>query len=121
MLFPVKRQHQLCECWLGSVATRGFQPELPPRRLVQSETLEQRRGHAMMDDDLSRFRNYAAECARLAQRAAEKDRAVLMEIAAAWLACAEQAERKPPSASGQDRISESWQLDGRRSTVARDH
>ena len=40
------------------------------------------------------FRQYAVECHRLAQRATPKDRAVLMEIAEAWLSCAEQAERK---------------------------
>lgn len=44
--------------------------------------------------EAEKFRQYAAECQRLAQRASEKDRAVLMEIAAAWLACAEEAERK---------------------------
>lgn len=41
-----------------------------------------------------KFRDYAAECRRLAQRASEKDRKVLMEIAAAWTVCAEEAERK---------------------------
>jgi len=41
-----------------------------------------------------KFRDYAAECRRLAQRAPEKDRKVLMEIAAAWLVCAEEAEKK---------------------------
>lgn len=44
--------------------------------------------------DAGKFRDYAAECRRLAQRASEKDRQVLMEIAAAWIACAEDAERK---------------------------
>ena len=46
------------------------------------------------------FRDYAAECRRLAQRAADKDRKVLMEIAEAWLACAEDAERKEKSGAG---------------------
>lgn len=50
------------------------------------------------DDDAQsnakKFRDYAAECRRLAQRAPEKDRKVLMEIAEAWIACAEEAERK---------------------------
>lgn len=41
-----------------------------------------------------KFRDYAAECRRLAQRASEKDRRVLMEIAEAWIVCAEEAERK---------------------------
>ena len=52
----------------------------------------------VMEDDATRFRQYAAECRRLAQGAAEKDRAVLMEIAAAWIACAEEVERKQRSA-----------------------
>jgi hypothetical protein len=60
-----------------------------------------------MDDDPSQFRNYAAECSRLAERASEKDKAVLMEIAAAWLVCAEQVERELQSVSEQDRISPS--------------
>jgi hypothetical protein len=41
-----------------------------------------------------KFRDFAAECCRLAQRASDKDRKVLMEIAAAWTVCAEEAERK---------------------------
>jgi hypothetical protein len=41
-----------------------------------------------------KFRDYANECRRLAQRALEKDRKVLIEIAEAWTACAEDAERK---------------------------
>ncbi len=44
-----------------------------------------------------KFRGYAAECRQLAQRAAEKDRLVLMQIADAWIACAEEAERKANS------------------------
>jgi hypothetical protein len=48
-----------------------------------------------MDNDTDRFRQYAAECRRLADRASEKDKAVLMEIAAAWVVlCTEEAERK---------------------------
>ena len=46
-----------------------------------------------------RFRQYAAECRRLAQRASEKDKAILMEIAGAWIACAEEAEREAQSAT----------------------
>jgi hypothetical protein len=48
------------------------------------------------DDDetnAKKFRDYAAECRRLARAASEKDRAVLIEIAEAWLVCAEQAKR----------------------------
>jgi hypothetical protein len=40
-----------------------------------------------------KFRDYAAECRRLARTASEADRLVLMEIAEAWIVCAEQAER----------------------------
>ena len=49
------------------------------------------------DDAISnakKFRAYAAECRRLAQRASEKDRKVLNEIAEAWDVCAAEAERK---------------------------
>jgi hypothetical protein len=48
-------------------------------------------------DIAQRFRDYAAECRRLAQRAPEKDRKVLMEIADAWISCAEDTERRKPS------------------------
>jgi hypothetical protein len=50
-----------------------------------------------IDDDeftAKKFRGYAAECRRLARAASEQDRAVLIEIAEAWIACAEQAERE---------------------------
>jgi hypothetical protein len=53
----------------------------------------------VMDSDADRFRQYAAECRRLAQRASEKDKAILMEIAGAWIACAEEAQRKAQSAT----------------------
>jgi hypothetical protein len=58
-----------------------------------------RKVERVMDSDADRFRQYAVECRRLAQRASEKDKAILMEIAAAWIACAEQAERKAQSAT----------------------
>jgi len=45
-------------------------------------------------ENANKFRQFAAECRRLAQRASENDRKVLMEIAEAWVACAEEAERK---------------------------
>jgi hypothetical protein len=54
----------------------------------------------------AKFREYAEECKRLAKIAAnETDRAALLEIAQAWLACAEQAERKdkPRSTPAQHR------------------
>jgi hypothetical protein len=50
------------------------------------------------EESAKKFRDYAAECRRLAQRASEKDRKVLKEIADAWIACAEEAERKENSA-----------------------
>jgi hypothetical protein len=53
----------------------------------------------VMENDADGFREYAAECRRLAQRVPEKDKAILREIAAAWTACAEEAERKAQSAS----------------------
>lgn len=43
--------------------------------------------------DPERFRKYAAECRRLARTASEQDRSVLIELAEAWMVCAEQAER----------------------------
>ena len=45
------------------------------------------------DTNAQKFRGYAAECRRLAGTASEPDRAVLTEIAEAWVVCAEQAER----------------------------
>jgi hypothetical protein len=46
------------------------------------------------DTNAQKFRDYAAECRRLARTASETDRAVLIEIAEAWIVCAEQAERE---------------------------
>jgi hypothetical protein len=54
---------------------------------------------SVMEDDPNRFREYAAACKRLAERASERDREVLLEIAAAWLSCAEQADRKMHTAA----------------------
>ena len=45
------------------------------------------------DTNAQRFRDYAAECRRQARTASGTDRAVLIEIAEAWIVCAEQAER----------------------------
>ena len=45
-----------------------------------------------MRQTLKKFRDYAAECRRLARTASETDRVVLIEIAEAWIVCAEQAE-----------------------------
>jgi hypothetical protein len=48
-------------------------------------------------EDAKKFREYAADCRHLAQRANARDRVVLMKIAEAWLSCAEEAERKDKS------------------------
>jgi hypothetical protein len=45
------------------------------------------------ETNAKKFRDYAAECRRLALSASETDRVVLIEIAEAWMVCAEQAER----------------------------
>jgi hypothetical protein len=43
----------------------------------------------------AKFREYAEQCEQLAKRAGnEGDRAALLKIAEAWLACAAEAERK---------------------------
>jgi hypothetical protein len=49
-------------------------------------------------DDAEKFRQYAAECRRLARTAAAKDKTVLLEIADAWVACAEETDRKAKKA-----------------------
>jgi hypothetical protein len=59
---------------------------------VKEDSIEQ--------NDAEKYREYAAECRRLAARVSEKDRKVLMEIADAWISCAVAAERKKPSNSG---------------------
>jgi hypothetical protein len=50
---------------------------------------------SILMDDAEKFREYAAECKRLAMKAAAQDKAVLLEIADAWITCADEAERKP--------------------------
>jgi hypothetical protein len=47
-----------------------------------------------MENDPNRFRQSAAECRRLAEQTSENDRKALLEIANAWLSCAEQAESR---------------------------
>ena len=39
------------------------------------------------------YRRYAEECKRLAQQALPEHKATLLEIAKAWIACAEEVER----------------------------
>ena len=48
-------------------------------------------------ENAKKFRQYAAQCFQLAQKAAEGDRKVLMELASAWTICAEEAELKEQS------------------------
>jgi hypothetical protein len=45
-----------------------------------------------MEEDADEFREYAAQCQRMAERVSGNDREVLLEIANAWLDCAEQAD-----------------------------
>jgi hypothetical protein len=46
------------------------------------------------DTNAQRFRDYAAECRRLARTASGTDRAVLIEIAEAWIVCAAERDAK---------------------------
>jgi hypothetical protein len=43
--------------------------------------------------DPAEYRRYAEECKRLAQQALPEHKATLLEIAKAWIACAEEVER----------------------------
>ena len=45
-------------------------------------------------DNAAKFRQYAEDCRRLAAKANEKDRVALLEIAQAWITCAEDLERR---------------------------
>ena len=51
------------------------------------------------------YRRYAEECKRLAQQALPEHRATLLEIAKAWIACAEEVERT--GKKGKDKAGES--------------
>jgi hypothetical protein len=44
-------------------------------------------------DDAGKFRHYAAQCQSLADKADAQDKPVLLDLANAWVACAEAAER----------------------------
>jgi hypothetical protein len=68
---------------------RNFNRCLPVPYLMKEE-----HEASMPMDDAEKFREYAAECRRLAQKAASQDKAVLLEIANAWIACADEAECK---------------------------
>ena len=45
-------------------------------------------------ESTEKYRQFAEDCRRLAEKAAPKDRTVLLEIAAAWEQCAKEAGRK---------------------------
>jgi hypothetical protein len=47
-----------------------------------------------MQNDATKYMQYSAECRRLAIEM-PKNKATLLEIADAWIRCAEMAERKP--------------------------
>jgi hypothetical protein len=55
-----------------------------------------------MQNDADTFRRYAAACRRLAERASEEDKALLMEIAGAWTACAEEEDEEVEPNPNQD-------------------
>ena len=46
-------------------------------------------------ESAEKYRQFAEDCRRLAEKAAPKDKTVLLEIAAAWEQCAKDAVRKP--------------------------
>ena len=45
-------------------------------------------------ESAEKYRQFAEDCRRLAEKAAPKDRSVLLEIAEAWEQCAKEAGRK---------------------------
>jgi hypothetical protein len=49
------------------------------------------------------YRQYAAECIRIAEKMDAKDRRTLLEIAEAWTMRAEEAERREPAGDGKTR------------------
>ena len=86
---------------ISSIHHRGFESELPTAFLGSHfRTWNNRIAGRVMEDDASRFRQYAAQCRRLAERAMGKDKAILMEIAGAWITCAEEVERKQKTKKG---------------------
>jgi hypothetical protein len=68
-----------------------FEAELPPS--VGGSNFETRHTNGVMGD-ADKFRQYAAECRQLVQKAAPNDKAVLLEISNAWFSCAEEVERQ---------------------------
>lgn len=57
-------------------------------------------------ESAEKYRRFADDCRRLAEKAALKDRTVLLEIAEAWDQCAKEAGRKEvKTTDGKDRDS----------------
>jgi hypothetical protein len=55
-----------------------------------------------MEDDSNQFREYAAQCRRMAEKLSGNNREVLLEIANAWIDCAEQVENKMQARAKKD-------------------
>jgi hypothetical protein len=54
-------------------------------------------------ESTEKYLQFAEDCRRLAEKAAPKDRTILLEIAAAWEQCANEAGRKTEKmADGKD-------------------
>jgi hypothetical protein len=47
-----------------------------------------------MEEDANQFREYAADCLRMAEQVSGENRKVLLEFANAWVDCAEQVENR---------------------------
>jgi hypothetical protein len=76
---PFPHVFDFCQVWRKQILMRNSQ-----WKLILT---------TMMRRMQKKSRVYAAECRRLARTASQHDRAVLTEIADAWITCAEQAER----------------------------
>jgi len=68
--------------------TRLFKNEVPTNNVARAWTEEA----AVLESD--RYKQYAADCIRLAETMNAKDKQILLEIAAAWNARAQEAGRK---------------------------
>jgi hypothetical protein len=93
----------------GSAQRKNLNRNFPARARFSDVTIEGLISNAVFKMDTKtysdgssakRFRDYAAECRRMAaQSSSEKDRMVLMDIAQAWTVCAGEVERKTKRAS----------------------
>jgi hypothetical protein len=79
---------------IGSGLDNGFDPELGAKVPRSHNThFNDEMILVPMMDEIEKYRRYAAECRRLAEKNSAKDKAILLEIAAAWIACSEGADR----------------------------